>query len=513
MNSFYRWVNSIHGFAKDPEKPETAAISHTLLNGFNGGQLCIAEKHAGDFLREYANYAKSTMFAEGLPDNAYLYISEYRTPIFRFMFDLDLCQIQPITEAEEMFIYRTIQDIIRKFYPELPEESLTMLITARPSSLDARRPNWHKQGRHGILPFLHVNQEIASTLRESIVIALEEKERPEKMANSWSDVVDQRIYGPNGLRMAYSYKMKACSECTGAECFNCEGRKRIRDPQCYTPHMFIRANGENDPKMVGIYQLDIFKTVLYSSIRLTSDQELTPGFQLLPNCPVPRIGGAVVEIETKDGRRQFEFAEDFKARQKFRNHVRIPAGSPEWAAIELFIRNHMPDVYQKVKIKDIFTPPQLAYYHVLLKGFGSNYCMNIGASHRSNTAYFLFKPKGVTQKCHCTCDTLMGRKYGLCKKFESQVFPMIGETKDALFPNPQSRAGRTLFGRKTDRQLQSDARYMAVQNIVCRLSALLQESRPEIAAKQVEERRQRVENYGKRVKSPAGPATKRRKQK
>ena len=41
----------------------------------------------------------------------------------------------------------------------------------------------------------------------------------------------------------------------------------------------------------------------------------------------------------------------------------------------------------------------------------------------------------MVQRCFCRCDTLEGRKNGLCSKYKSVVFPLPAEVKNMLFPN------------------------------------------------------------------------------
>jgi hypothetical protein len=63
----------------------------------------------------------------------------------------------------------------------------------------------------------------------------------------------------------------------------------------------------------------------------------------------------------------------------------------------------------------------------------SHFCLNLGRRHRSNNVYFLFTSRGAYQMCFCRCETIEGRKNGLCSDFHSAVIPMSNELKIIMF--------------------------------------------------------------------------------
>jgi Herpesviridae UL52/UL70 DNA primase len=63
----------------------------------------------------------------------------------------------------------------------------------------------------------------------------------------------------------------------------------------------------------------------------------------------------------------------------------------------------------------------------------SRYCLNIGKEHNSNNVYFLLGKQGAYQMCFCRCETLEGRRHGMCKDFHSAVFPLTKDLTIALF--------------------------------------------------------------------------------
>ena len=63
----------------------------------------------------------------------------------------------------------------------------------------------------------------------------------------------------------------------------------------------------------------------------------------------------------------------------------------------------------------------------------AQYCMNLGRTHNSCGTYFVLSLKGIRQKCYCRCPTTEGRKFGLCKDFGSEMWPVPEEVLTAFF--------------------------------------------------------------------------------
>jgi len=488
------------------------------MAGSNGGVFFVQERYAEQFIDEYVKFIKSNTRPP-------LFLNELRTPIFRFVFDLDFAQAYVLTKEHEILLYQTMFKALRKFYPDhLPDKTFDCIVTAAEDmqypATDARHPNWFKFGRHGCFPNLHVNDQIAATLREGILAAIDEVPALARTedCNGWTDVLDASIYGPNGLRMAYSHKPEKCRACKGDEvlkldCLKCYGLVTIDLGRVYVPHMALRRGTPSERALQHLKHPihGVLNTVKQTSLRLPSDAQLTPGFKAYANCPVPRIGEHVVQVELGDGTRVMEFKEDFKARQRFKNYLSVPPKSLEWNTVQEYIRRHLPDAYKRVRVHEIQYPRNLAFYHVLLQGIGCNYCMNIGGNHRRNTAYFVFYPSGVTQKCHCRCDTVDGRKYGLCSKYESQKFGLPTQSRDILFPSSQAnKAGSLEMTRNMEKRLSRNEYYVAVKNVVSRLAELIQVSNKAQAADEELKKVQVVSNAKKIVKDKPPPKKKRK---
>ena len=500
-DGFWRWLHQIHaivgrmGLTKAQQKELT--LTHTCLAGTQGGKFQVPEDHTRAFLEKYAAEIIQIRKAEaiGLESIRYLYFNEYRTPIFRMMFDLDLVQANPLTSASELEIYKIMDRTVRMFYPDLPSDArstaqtFAMFVTGVSSpkqfpATDPKRPNWVKIGRHGVFPYLRVNASMAIMIREAWIIALENELgiRVSSEANPWSDVVDGAVYGPNGLRMVFSHKAEKCKQCDSKksraeDCPSCFGRGYIDAGREYVP-LYYLINGK--PSDVTLQQYlgntaeAIRLAVFDTSLRLTADeQKVTPGFQTPVNCPVP------ADSDVTDS---LEFKEDVQTRKRFaKRHTVLENNAPQMPAIKRALKA-LPAEYKAITIKQVEIASDGRYYHVLLRGPGSTYCMNLGGCHRNNTAFFVIRKEGISQRCHCRCTHLHGRKFGLCSKFESQIYPLSDELIAQLFSSRQlssaapssSSTALFLMDPEIDKvQSLVNPEYAAVKNILGRLAQLV----------------------------------------
>jgi hypothetical protein len=72
---------------------------------------------------------------------------------------------------------------------------------------------------------------------------------------------------------------------------------------------------------------------------------------------------------------------------------------------------------------------------VLTSGPGSNFCLNIGQDHNSNTVYFLLDQSGIVQRCHCKCEKVRPSGFK-CKDYCSKKISLddVPNLLNAFFP-------------------------------------------------------------------------------
>jgi len=76
----------------------------------------------------------------------------------------------------------------------------------------------------------------------------------------------------------------------------------------------------------------------------------------------------------------------------------------------------------------------MAAEHCFLLRSTARFCFNLGRAHRTNNVYFVLTRRGVTQRCYCRCETTEHRKYGMCKDFVSDCWPVPDDVLAAFFP-------------------------------------------------------------------------------
>ena len=75
---------------------------------------------------------------------------------------------------------------------------------------------------------------------------------------------------------------------------------------------------------------------------------------------------------------------------------------------------------------------------VRVSGKGSQYCLNKGGDHTSNSIYFWICPDGIAHKCFSRKDRI-GTSGKVCKDFRSFLKPLGSSLKNALFGGPTGK--------------------------------------------------------------------------
>lgn len=465
----YEWLWENRFFTKLLKDGTEPTSSHHLMNGKYGGVLCVPGEKNAEFLAKYVDACHAGWD---------VYVSELRTPIFPFMVDLDILQPKLITKGALCQILQQLYTTSRKFFPGSqrdPSPVFDMLILTREPS---QKDDMYKQGIHVIFPNLLVDGVEAVRIRDAVVANLSRL----LPAHDWCKVVDAAIYKPSGgLRMPLSHKLVRCGSCKDQEaekqvCATCRGKGKVKGGVGDMYQLWeYWSNGETceskTDAMVNDYVL-----VKTASLRKFGES-LTPGFEVYPGCPAPKDERDVVEVQTDDGV-ILEFAEDYEAKKRMKQKVPVIRGSPAWSEIQKFISCNAPSVYHEVVISGVTTNPKMSAYTVTLKGEGSSYCMNIQRSHKTNTVYFVVTKEGMVQKCFCRCDTLVGRRSGLCKNYKSHVFKISPQLHTALFDGAASKLGHLMHRRSLcNPTTAKDSHVSAVNHCLLQQAKLMQSLR------------------------------------
>lgn len=313
---------------------------------------------------------------------------------------------------------------------------------------------------HLHFPNLYVNVEQACMMTRFVVLALEERLPKLKcLQNSWKDVLDISVYTKNGLRMAGSHKSGKCTQCKkNIPCGICVNGRVDLGRVYNLKGIFLEYewNRVAEAKIRSNY----ISFISCVSIRVIDGRQSNEYFTPPDRCP-----GVPLEV--------FQSAEDMKTALLRNMHInattkfkRLEAASTRTVAqdfqddtatqksltaltikldsndsryqlcMDIVRKFDSKENYSDVKAQSIMTTSGGLYYRVRLDNgsIGASYCNNIQKSHETNTVYFIIKSKGIYQHCNCRCETLVGRRFGLCKDFISAPKPLLDEEMYELFP-------------------------------------------------------------------------------
>lgn len=326
----------------------------------DGGRACVSEELHGAFLNAYA--ACVVRAARGAC--ARPSIAELRTPVFKLFMDLDARYAEEPSDplAVASHVLATITDLVSRVFRE--EEAVVCVSTRAKRDKEA----W-KRGFHVIWPGVRVTAETALLFRGRVLEAL--KAGPNPFLNEWASVVDACVYKSNGLRMPWSAKGKG-------------------DDSAYVPAAILAADGTLTPVDAPSSVPDVRAYLRKLSVRTFGSDE-SP-------CSLLCSGG--------------------------------PSQSPSKAPV---FATSLAEYAGALAAVDAALPLQFAgqRFTGVVKGDGcfmlrstSRWCGNLGREHRTNNVYFVLTRRGVHQRCYCRCETTDGRKYGWCKDYCSETWPV-----------------------------------------------------------------------------------------
>lgn len=352
-------------------KDSNTKPTHLLLDG---GRVKIKNELLSTFYK---------LYAECVDNKVPLHIVEHKTEVFKFFSDLDFINHEPMSKEELIKIVHTIQDAL---YYMFGKNHNVIVCTTNEKIVVKDSTNYIKQGVHLHWPKLFVNVQNSLLVRYLIIHKLKTTFGERDPINTWDDVVDLTVYKNNGIRMVGSSK---CS-------YDRSGGKTelIDDKRIYKPEFIIDSHNQILDQELNKLLSDTHNMIVETSIQLTSG-ELTE----IVNIP---------EFLKQPKNDECEECEEPLSK-------RISSNSIIYQEIVRFFKIHVKN-YSADDIKKILNFDDKVYI-ILTK---SKYCQNIERSHNSCQIYFKLSKDGICQKCHCICNTMVGRKYGYCKDYSSE---------------------------------------------------------------------------------------------
>lgn len=375
----YDWARE-RGYRGGDRPGHSGRPTHLLLDG---GKLFVPDESNAAFLNAYA--ASLVRHPDRRPC-----VVELKTQVFKMFVDADV-RFRDQERASEFYemtggvgdVVRRVADVVQKLSDDRHATCLVCVCSECKADGDAV-----KLGCHLVWPDLLVDADTAVALRAKALEALADLRHdcwgivPKREAGSpWEDVVDSTVYRSNGLRMPWS------------------GKGRGDDRHYLPKYKFSLGRGLEG---IQVGTLSSLREHLHALSIRSFAREPT-----LALAPPPGTSPATTEDE-------------FEGRQES-----LEANGPALALVD----QALPPQFTGQRFVRL-----LVGEHACLLRSTSRFCFNLGRSHRSNNVYFVVTRRGVCQRCYCRCETSDGRKYGMCRDFCSDWWPVPPEALEALLP-------------------------------------------------------------------------------
>ena len=302
-------------------------------------------------------------------------VVELRTPVFKLFLDLDIKVPAGSDGVDACAVMRILQSRVPLFF--CVEQPRAIVCTTQPTEKDGLV----KQGRHVVWTNVLATSSSALAFRDAVLADLEQS-LPGACSAPWASVVDACVFRANGLRMPFSEKGRAGTA-------------------VYRPvEVWEGAACQPVEPVAGVSA--VRRWVHELSVRTFMEDE------------TPLQDGVVVEAgaQGEQGERLCGTSRSLR----------------EYEAVLPLLDAALPIQFTGQR----FTGVIKAESCYLLRS-SSLYCMNKGGRHSTCGIYFILSLKGIRQACYCRCDTAEGRKYGQCRDFKSDIWPVPDQVLDAFF--------------------------------------------------------------------------------
>lgn len=428
---------------------------------FDGGNLHINKEDMEEF---YIEYARDMISGQKN------YITELRTPIFKYFIDLDIFDDEFYSGKKLFKIITKIQTALSYFFKRHNFNSDVYVCTTPPKNVKKDENEYVKTGVHLIWPYIHVTQEIALFLRQFIIQYLEKKLGERQNHNTWDDVIDESVYNQNGLRMIGSYKATLCRICKNKEpnihgCNICFGIGRNLGIHTYTLTHIISDKKTTKKKALKEIQKQQSKMIQLLSIRT---------LKLKSNINIEEPYPSWFDINIASKKNKKVVGEILKKARFQRNACGKNNETVDdpvvLKTIEDFVKSTFgtKEYYKNISIKTVrkSTSARKECYWVATD---SNYCLNVCRNHTSAEIYFEINFDKIVQRCFSIKKATHDRKNGVCKDFKSsKIFPVPLKIKKILFPEKYediNNKHKSITGLKTEPN-QTDKKEFNLQNVI-----------------------------------------------
>ena len=299
---------------------------------------------------------------------------ELRTPVFRLFLDLD---VRVALDAELRFddVMRVLQKRAAAFFAvDLPR---AVVCDTPPTQ---QEDGSTKAGRHVVWTNVWASASTALAYRAAVVEDLEAA-LPDACVKSWAQVVDACVFTSNGLRMPFSAKGRAGSG-------------------VYLPAAVWEGEEPVEAAVDEVRGVTaVRRWVRELSLRAFGVDETAV-----------REGVHVPEAAAGEGL------------------CGVSRSVLEYAGALSRLEASLPAEYRDSRFTGVIQGE--ACY--LLRS-SSRYCGNAGRPHNTCNIYFVLTLRGIRQGCYCRCDTVEGRRYGQCRDYRGETWPVPDDVLAAFF--------------------------------------------------------------------------------
>lgn len=380
--SAYTWLKARGYWLTRRDDPR--APTHLMLDG---GKACVPDDMHGIFLNAYA----ISVVTDGPGTSS---IVELRTPVFRLFLDVDArwSQRPPPDVLQAPGVPAVLEACMRTAAEAFPDQAARAVVSAS-SEATCDQDTW-KHGVHLTWPDVYVTADTALAFRKTL---LERLGQDHPFAAPLDSVVDSCVFRANGLRMAWS------------------GKGRGAAPH-YVPVATATLDDDDRLALERVGPVTGVSAVrqYVSSLSVRCPSALASPTVLVGEAPADEPG----------------------------------CGAPVCKSLAAYPHDALTAL-------DAALPVQFAgqRFAGLMSGEAcfmlrstSRWCGNLGRAHRTNNVYFVLTRKGVHQRCYCRCETTEGRKYGLCKDYCSETWPVPEDVVRAFFQDPPAGVGGVVGG-------------------------------------------------------------------
>lgn len=433
-----QWLQKNKSFVKG--KSDSRELTHLLMDG---GKIHISQERHEEFLQIFAE--DITYLSQ---EKKFNFISENRTPIFRFLVDIDYLDEYLLSAEDIETMGKNIQIALEPFLKnDLDKKKRRIIIcTTRESKTTTDEGiELKKTGIHIIWPNVFVDEYYGKFLR-SVIIQYFENNLPKKPDYCrWDKVFDYAVVSSSGLRMKGSAKIMKCPECKGKKgeresCEKCWGQGRIipGKGRVYLPKQVLDGEGGElidyleKMKNDNYYMLQQTCLRTYGKRRnfsLPNESEYPNWFDkelLLSHLEKPNI-------KRKRKKKLSGTVEDILKKRKSLKYKQIVEQTSEiFKKVCQFMKQLYSEHkhFKEQKIVNIFQCGKKNKEYYIIQT-DSKFCENVKRCHTANHVWFALNDKTICQRCFSES---YNTKSICCSEFESEAYSITINLRNILYP-------------------------------------------------------------------------------